>query len=405
MLFLSKVIFSIMPDGKNKRGLIMRNEKKQKAKNKGQWLGALIFMLIGAACGALILIYLEQAKGAGMSKGRYVLSFALLFIGIYAAMLVQIVLHEAGHLIFGLMTGYRFSSFRIFNLMWIKLDGRVQFRKLSIAGTGGQCLMAPPDLKDGKMPVMLYNYGGAIVNLVTAVLCAGLSFLCPACSLAWTVLMIFAVIGLAFALMNGLPVKMGPVNNDGKNALDLSRSEEATRAFWIQMKVNERISEGVRIRDMPDDWFTVPSGDSMKNGIIATIGVLACSRLMDQHRFEEADALMKRLLSQQNGIVGLYRNLMVCDRMYVEMISENRKECLDGMRSKDQLKVMKAMKKYPSVLRTEYVYALLAENDPEKAKATLALFNQCAESYPYPGEIEGEKELMTLAEETAHQQG
>ena len=28
----------------------------------------------------------------------------------------------------------------------------------------------------------------------------------------------------------------------------------------------------------------------------------------------------------------------------------------------------------------------LGENDPEKAKATLALFNQCAESYPYPGE-------------------
>ena len=43
--------------------------------------------------------------------------------------------------------------------------------------------------------------------------------------------MIFAVIGLAFALINGLPIKMGSVNNDGRNALELSRSEEATRAF------------------------------------------------------------------------------------------------------------------------------------------------------------------------------
>ena len=70
---------------------------------------------------------------------------------------------------------------------------------------------------------------------------------------------------------------------------------------------------------------------------------------------------MKRLLAQQNGIIGLYRNLMVCDQMYVEMISENRKEILDEMRTRDQLRVMKAMKKYPAVLRTEYVYALLAQ--------------------------------------------
>ncbi len=374
--------------------------KENKAQNKGQWISILIFMLIGAACGLLILMYLDRPGQPGKSNLSFFLSFVLMFIGMYAALLIQIILHEAGHLIFGLLTGYRFSSFRIFNLMWIRQDGRVQFRKLNLAGTGGQCLMVPPDLENGKMPVMLYNFGGAIVNLFTAVVCTGLSFLCPVRSLGWTVLMMFAVIGLAFALMNGLPLRMGPVNNDGKNALDLSRSEEATRAFWIQMKVNELVSKGDRLKDMPEEWFAVPSEASMNNGIIATLGVLACGRLMDRHLFDEADRLMKQLLSRQNGIVGLYRNLMVCDRMYVEMISENRQEVLDGMRSKDQLKVMKAMKKYPSVLRTEYVYALLAEKDPAKAQKAMAQFNRCAESYPYPSEIEGERELITLAEET-----
>ncbi|MCR4722519.1 MAG: hypothetical protein K5629_01925 [Eubacteriales bacterium] len=214
--------------------------------------------------------------------------------------------------------------------------------------------------------------------------------------------MISAVIGLAFALMNGLPVKMGPVNNDGMNALDLSRSVEAVRAFWIQIRVNEQTSKGIRLKDMPDEWFEVPSDESMKNGINATLGVLACSRLMDQHRFEEADTLIERLLSGQNGIVGLYRNLMICDRMYVEMISENRKEILDGMRSDELLTIMKAMKTYPSVLRTEYLYALLVEKDPQKAEKAMVKFDQCAESYPYPVEIEGERELITLAVRLNH---
>ena len=372
--------------------------KEKKTKSKGQWIAIIVFLLIGAACGILILMYLDLPDQHGKNNLESFVSFLLLLISMYAAMLVQIILHEAGHLIFGLLTGYRFSSFRIFNLMWVKLDGRVQFRKHGIAGTGGQCLMIPPDLKDGKMPVMLYNFGGAIVNLVTAIVCFGLAFLFPIRSLGWTILMMFAVIGLAFALLNGLPVKMGAVNNDGKNALDLSRSEEATRAFWIQMKVNEQISKGIRLKDMPDEWFTVPSEPSMNNGIIATLGVLACGRLMDQHQFEEAHKLMKQLLSRQNGIVGLYRNLMVCDRMYVEMISENRQEILDGMRSKDQLKIMKAMKKYPTVLRTEYVYTLLAEKNPEKAKKAKAQFEQYSKSYPYPSEIEGERELIKIAE-------
>ena len=376
-----------------------KERKEKKANNKGQWIGIVFFLLIGAACGLLILMYLDKPD---QSENRFhldFLPFLLMLAAMYAALLIQIILHEAGHLIFGLLTGYRFSSFRIFSLMWVKLDGRVQFRKLNIAGTGGQCLMIPPDLANGKMPVMLYNFGGAIVNLITAIVCFGLSFLFPVRSLGWTILMLFVVIGLAFALMNGLPIKTGPVNNDGRNALDLSRSEEATRAFWIQMKVNEQISKGIRLKDMPDGWFAVPSEASMSNGIIATIGVLACNRLMDQHRFDEADRLMKQLLSRKSGIVGLYRNLMVCDRMYVEMISENRQEVLDGMRSKDQLKIMKAMKKYPSVLRTEYVYALLSEKSPEKAEKAMAQFDQCAKTYPYPGEIEGERELITLAEE------
>ena len=373
--------------------------KEKRAKNKGQWISIVIFLLIGAACGVLILMYLDFPGQQGKTHLANFVSFLLLLIGMYAAMLIQIILHEAGHLIFGLLTGYRFSSFRIFNLIWVRLEDRIQFKKLNIAGTGGQCLMIPPDLKDGRMPVMLYNFGGAIVNLITAIVCFGLSFLCPVRSLGWTILMMFAVIGLAFALINGLPVKMGAVNNDGRNALDLSRSEEATRAFWIQMKVNEQISKGIRLKDMPEEWFTVPSESSMNNGIIATLGVLACGRLMDQHQFEEADKLMKRLLSRQSGIVGLYRNLMICDRMYVEMISENRKEILDGMRSKDQLKIMKAMKKYPSVLRTEYVYALLAEKDPAKAQKAMAQFDQCTKSYPYPSEIDGERELIKLAEE------
>ena len=52
--------------------------------------------------------------------------------------------------------------------------------------------MDPPPLVDGKMPFVLYNLGGCIVNLVTAALCFGFSFLCEAGTLGYAPLLLAA---------------------------------------------------------------------------------------------------------------------------------------------------------------------------------------------------------------------
>ena len=377
------------------------SQKETKKKKIGQLLIPVCFVLIGAACGILFMKFLDGPETAGASRGDKILKILVALVSMCAALILQIIIHEAGHLVFGLLTGYRFISFRVSSFMWMKDDDRIRFKRMSIAGTGGQCLMAPPDLKDGKMPVQLYNYGGAIMNLIASAISGGLVLLCPAGSLFRPFLLMMLVTGIAYALMNGLPLRMSLANNDGRNAWDLARSPEAVRAFWTTMKMNELSARGVCLRDMPEEWFAVPDEEGMKNGITSSLGAVACSRLMEQGRFEEADALMERLLSQNNGIPGVLRKMLVCDRLYVELIRENRPEALEALRTKDQLKFMKSMKKYPSVLRTEYAYALLAEKDPEKAQTVMEAFEKAARTYPNPNDITIERELMETAREAA----
>ena len=377
------------------------SQKETKKKKIGQILIPVCFVLIGAVCGILFMKYLDRPETAGTSGGGKILTILVALVSMCAVLILQIIIHEAGHLVFGLLTGYRFISFRVYSFMWMKDNDRIRFKRMSIAGTGGQCLMAPPDLKDGKMPVQLYNYGGAIMNLIASAISGGLSLLCPAGSLFRPFLLMMLVTGIAYALMNGLPLRMSLANNDGRNAWDLARSPEAVRAFWTTMKMNELSARGVCLRDMPEEWFAVPDEEGMKNGITSSLGAVACSRLMEQGRFEEADALMERLLSQNNGIPGVLRKMLVCDRIYVELIRENRPEALEALRTKDQLKFMKSMKKYPSVLRTEYAYALLAEKDPEKAQTVMEAFEKAARTYPNPNDITIERELMETAKETA----
>ena len=370
--------------------------KKKKAKCQ-QYIGMVFYVLMGAVCGYLMVMYIDKFT-TQRTLQEEVLSLIGLLLIMYVAILVQMIVHEAGHLVFGLLSGYKFSSFRIFSFMWVKEEDKIKLRRLSIAGTGGQCLMTPPDMVDGKIPIVSYNLGGALMNIIVGVVSLGLFFSFENVPFLSTVMLMFAVIGFILALMNGVPMRLGTVDNDGYNAFALTRNAEAMRSFWVQMKTNEQIAKGVRLMDMPDEWFAVPSDEAMKNSMVVVIGVFACNRLMDAHKFEEADKLMAHILEIDSGIVDLHRRLMVCDRMYVEMITENRREILEGMLDKEQKKFMKSMKNFPSVLRTEYVYALLGEKDTVKADKVKNQFEKFAKTYPYQNDVQSERELMEIAE-------
>lgn len=378
------------------------NENKRKKKPRWQeYIFFAVMILIGGVCGWMTTCYMDGFVNDGVSMEQELLMLAVTFVQIFVAMYLQTMIHEAGHLIFGLCSGYRFLSFRVGSFMWVKQDGKVRLKRLTIAGTGGQCLMAPPDMVDGKIPVFLYNLGGSFMNFISAILCLLLHFICGPSSMAGVFFMLMALFGLVGALSNGIPINTGTITNDGYNAMSLRKNPEALRAFWIQMKMCEKMSAGVRIKDMPDEWFYIPSEEAMKNSLVASIGVFTCNRFMDALRFEEADEHMERLLCMENGIIGLHRSMLICDRIFCELVGEKRPERLEEMLNKQQKKFMKSMKTYPSILRTQYAYALLYEKDMNKAEKIKQQFEKYARTYPYPGEITGERELMKTAENHA----
>ena len=375
----------------------MNEVKKKKKIVWQQYIGMAFMMLIGAMCGFIMVWYIDKSS-ADTPLYQEILSLVGLFLGMYVALFFHMIVHEAGHLVFGLMTGYKFCSFRVASFMWLKENGKLKFKRLTLAGTGGQCLMTPPDMKDGKIPLVLYNLGGSFINIIIGALFfvgylifSDIPFLSP-------ILLIFAVVGFMTAMVNGIPMRMGTVDNDGYNAFALSKNKEAVEAFWVQLKVAEQSSKGVRLKDMPAEWFAVPTDEAMKNSMVAVRGVFTCNRLMDEEKFEEADITMAHLLEIDSGIVGLHRNLMMCDRIYVELIGENRSETIESMITKEQKKFMKAMKRFPSVLRTQYVLALLSEKDAARAEAIKNEFEKVAKTYPYAQDIESEKNLMRIAE-------
>ncbi|MBR6635596.1 MAG: M50 family metallopeptidase [Clostridia bacterium] len=373
----------------------MKNKTKSKKKSWQKYISIIAFMPMGVALGYALAKYADSFGTASPFIGLF------LWLMLFVAFFIHIIVHEAGHLIFGLLSGYKFSSFRIFNFMWVKENEKTVFKRLKIPGTAGQCLMSPPDIVNGSFPVVLFNLGGVIMNIAASLVFLVLVFAFKSWAYVSPALLVFVLVGFVSALMNGIPMSTGDVNNDGYNAFSLSGNIAAMRSFWVQLKVNEKLTKGVRVKDMPAEWFEVPDDEAMKNSMAAVMGIFAANRLMDEQKFEEADSLMAHLIEIDSGITPLHRNLTLCDRAYVEMVGENRKAVLDELLTKELLVFIKKMKKFPTVLRTEYVYSLLVLKDVNKADKIKKLFDKVALTYPYPQDIQSERELMEIAEKKA----
>lgn len=367
----------------------MKKQQKKKDTNK---IPLILGALIGVVIGLFESNYLMQFDSDSILKHYFILIF-----GLFIAYVMQTILHEAGHLLFGLLTGYQFSSFRIFSFMWSKENGKICLKRHSVPGTAGQCLMKPPALNDGNFPFLLYNLGGIFLNLYTFLCFLLLTFLCIDSPALSVFMLTSALIGLLFALTNGIPYFGILVRNDGHNALTLHKSKAARRAFWLQLTIIEQYSNGIRLKDMPEEWFDIPADQEMQYSTVANMAVLSCNRLMDAHKFEEADALMVHILETESGLSDLHRKSLLCERIYVELITENRWNTVQAMLTNEQKKFMKLMKNSSTVMRIQYAYALLAERDRLSAERIKARFEKICKKAPYSSDVQAERELMELA--------
>ncbi len=327
--------------------------------------------------------------------GRALIEIA---IALFLAYNLSFIVHEGGHLVFGLLTGYRFCSFRIWSLMLVRQGGRMRFRRFKLAGTGGQCLMIPPEKGESKSAVILYNLGGVIFNFVFSLLCLLLYVALPTVYLLSEALKISAVFSLFVMLTNGIPLNVGGIANDGMNALHLSKNPDAAEAFRKTLLINASQTEGVRISDMPDEWFTLPDGADMQNVHCASLAVCASSRPLDREDTIEAENQISALLNSNYNITGLHKNLLKCDLIYCRLVNDSEAD-ISGFITGEQDKFMRGMKTYPAVIRTEYTLALLFERNEEKAKSVMQRFDKDTKNYPYRQDIDAERTLMQKAQE------
>ena len=357
-------------------------------KNNGsRLLIGILSMLIALPTGLLVgMIGFRADK-------NMLLLYAVFLLSIGLAVILQTAVHEAGHMVFGLLTGFRFLSYRVLSLILSKEDGRLKLGRFSLPGTLGQCLMGVPADKD-KKPYFLYNAGGVIFNLLSAMICYGIAFTSHNAFLA-----IFAAVNGMYDLIlfvsNAIPFKGSGIANDGSNLLEMYRHPEAIDAFYKMLAINELMMKDGRMKDVPETWIDMSETMLHTGGLGAANAVWLENRLMDEHRFTEAEGLIQDILEKDYPLLEYHRNALLLDQKYLDCLNGRFEDVTD----QKLLKFIDASgTSSVSIIRYLYVRALYRKDASEAEKYHNA-FVSLEKGYPFRGEYQSEKEFMAIAKE------
>lgn len=375
---------------------------KQALKLVGMFLvGILLGVMVS---GAGIALFTDMTLAAFFGKLfrlhiAEVIGFPLLFICFFLITLfLQVALHEAGHLICGLASGYRFVSFRIFNFTWIRKDGKWVLKRFSVAGTGGQCLLAPPDRPEEEIPVCGYNMGGVMMNILTALVALGFLLWMEDLPFMLSVFLVFwVIIGLFLGVTNGVPMKLGGIGNDAYT-LRLLRHNPATKhALILQLRINALIQEGMRPKDMPEEWFKQDAATiDYKDILQATVGLMNVSRLLDREEWEDAYRLLEDVKSHSSELIGILQQETDAELLFTALVT-GRMERAGELATDKLLRYIHLYSRVSSSKQRQlFALALYQEHDREKAETIYRSVVNLREKYLMQGEVNMDIALMEV---------
>ncbi len=320
------------------------------------------------------------------------------FVSVLISLFLHIIIHELGHMVGGLLTGYRFLSFRIGSLMLLRTEQGFRFKRFALSGTAGQCLMVPPKTNAPDMPTTIYNISGAAANMIFTGLGAVLAVLLRTNVYLFIFFLMFATAGFATAAMNALPMKTAGIANDGYNAILLSGSHDAKRAMSVQLGANAEQMRGVRLKDMPEEWFYESSPEQLSNVHVAAHAMLLPGRLMDEGRLDAALLKMRELLDSGAALLPIYEGLLRCDMAYCTVALGGDYATAQRLLTQAARSVMKSMNRYPAIIRTEYALAI-SDGRQATANALMRKLEKVARTYPSEAELATEYSLIRVIDE------
>ncbi len=148
-----------------------------------------------------------------------------IYLQFLVAVLLVLLLHEAGHALGGILLGMKLIGFVVGPFRWTFTDGawQFEFRPSTLFNFAGGTAVVPTAMDNFRRRKIAQVAAGPIASLLTGAIAAALVFTAPGhpWAHAWRVLSYFATISFTVGLLNFIPFKMGNGYSDGAKLFQL----------------------------------------------------------------------------------------------------------------------------------------------------------------------------------------
>jgi hypothetical protein len=254
---------------------------------------ALQFVL-GGIGGAVLAVSVHTLVGElslTALAGLFALSLLMLW--------VQVLVHEAGHAVAGLLTGRRLIGAGVGPLRLERGTGGWHLRwGGGVRGIGGFAALLPADDRvESRRDAAAFLLGGPLANLVTAAIALLALWLAPPLGVIPSVLLGATVFGGAMlGIVNLLPFQSHGWHSDGYHLRELRHDTPASRVMRTQQCVYALAMAGVRPRDWPLQHLEVADGLPPDTVLVAQL--LRMSWALDRDDRAAAEAAAGALAGQ-----------------------------------------------------------------------------------------------------------
>ncbi len=310
----------------------------------------------------------------------------ILFLWLILLFVLQILIHEGGHFIIGLLTGYQFISIRIFSFTVTWTGTKFKLCRYHVPGSLGQCVMKPPQSNLKKEKIVLFLMGGILLEFfsgfIALILCLS-PF--PFSFLTRIVLFLFVFYTLGSALLNTIIDKTGNINNDGTSLFYLLQNRKATISGITQLAITAKIHSGLTYKAMPEDIFLLSEREELTNIFFAWHKILEFYYFLDTRQWAMAEScinLLEEVGGEQNHLLKI---TILSEKLYLAIKMKRTPSVIEEL-----YKILERDLKRGSLdfhfLRVRMSYELYKDNSEDNKEKISKVLEERLMNYPYQGE-------------------
>lgn len=303
------------------------------------------------------------------------ISFCLLCYVVY---FVSIIIHEVGHLIFGLCSKLNFVSFNVYKYTFYIEDNKLKVEKdTKTPSIMGYCNMSfDKDKKYSKKNMIIYMLGGIIFNLILMIISIILMVYTNNVYLKLVYILIITI-NSYLAIYNAIPaVAKSGVASDALNIIYCLSDDEYINTLSRLNVLQSMLAKGCKLKDIDKNLLCKP--DTFKTNSDVLNALFYVDYLCSNEKYYEASEYAKKILKEAKdfvskpNMISLKLSLISCifytnDNLdeIKELWSEEIKKYLDFIG-----------KIVPVGIAYNYLYATLIEKNEDNSKKYLNQFQQ-----------------------------